>query len=140
MICKKIGEDYYNGTAKNIYLVYGTACKDAESRTTSNGVDYTTLNLALGQNEAGEAQYLSCTAWRDRAGELLSVHKRDAILAIGTISTTTKGDKTYTNFEVLWFAVSGGAVTGHAPPVPAGVGVPVFVEDDDGEDGELPFD
>ena len=140
MICKKIGEDYYNGQAKNVYLVYGIACKDAESRTTANGKDYTTCNLALGQDDKGEQQYLSVSAWRDRAAELLSVHKRDAILALGTLSTSQKGDRTFTNLEVMWFAVSGGAVTAHAPEIPSGVGVPIFVEDDDDDpDGQLPF-
>jgi hypothetical protein len=140
MICKKIGEDYFNGSARNVWLVYGIATRDAESRSTANGKDYATLNLALGQDEKGEQQYLSCTAWRDRAKELLNVKKRDAVLAIGVMSTRQSGDKTYTNYEVLWFGVSGGAVAGDYSSIPpADVGVPVFAEDDGDDDGELPF-
>ena len=29
MIMKKIGEDFYNGTRKDVWLVYGTATRDA---------------------------------------------------------------------------------------------------------------
>ena len=137
MIMKKIGEDFYNGTRKDVWLVYGTATRDAEDRPV-NGTPHVTIGIALGQNENGEPKYLTVDAWRGRAADLKGVLKGDAILAIGTVETHEYNEKTYTNFNALWIGVSGGKTGDYASMLVLPGGVFVDVEDDD--DGELPFD
>lgn len=139
MILKKVGEDIYNGKSKNVYLVWGIATRDAEAK--GGDVPHYATGLALGEDSNGVKQYITVNAWRERAKDLKTVLKNDSLLVLGTVSSREYNGKTYTDLNAIFIAVSGGAVQDWATPavLPAGDGVPVFVVDDDDDDGELPF-
>ncbi len=137
MIMKKIGEDWYNGKATNVYLVYGVATRDAEDKTVNN--PHYRSGLALGQDAAGNPHYLDLDAWRECATDLKHIRKGDHVLAIGKVETREYNDKTFTSLNVMWVASSGAPIPHPvtSPPVNDPVFVPVDDEEDD--DGELPF-
>ena len=137
MIMKKIGEDYYNGKCRNVYLILGTATKDAEDK--SGSTPHVNVNLALGEDTNGEKKYIGVDGWRNRAADLRGIQKGDAVLAIGTVATREYNGKTYTNFDVMFACVSGGKAAEYAT-VSVSSGEGVFIPADDDEDeGELPF-
>lgn len=139
MILKKIGEDTYNGKSRSVYLVWGIATRDAETK--SGSVPHVAVGLALGEDSNGTKQYINVNGWRDRAKDLKGVLKNDSLLVIGTVNSREYNGKTYTDLDAMFAAVSGGTLAEWTSPTPinAGDGVPVFVEDDDDDDGELPF-
>lgn len=139
MIMKKLGEDFFNGKAENVYLVYGVATRDATDKTV-NKPHYSSA-LALGQDADGIAHYLDLDAWRDRATDLKGIRKGDHVLALGKLETREYNDKTFTSLNVMWVSASGAPLP--VPSTARHVIEPVFVPIDDDEeesdDGELPF-
>ena len=148
----KIGYDWLNGQKKDIYLLVGTACRDAEVKMLSGGEKCVCkVSVAAGQKQNTETMFIAVNAWNRRAKMLTGCRKADTVLAIGPITQREYNGKTYSNMDADFVVVAGensgtegnfAAVAEMAKSVATSYQPNVSAADwqeMDGEDDELPF-
>lgn len=143
----KIGTDYLNGQPRAIYLLVGTACRDAEVKMLSGGEKCVNkVSVACGQKKNSESIFVTVNCWNRKAKLLNSCRKGDQVIAVGPINQHEYNGKNYSNMDAEFASVaslSAGDLSALAERA-AGSGVsPVNVsaadwEEVDGDD-ELPF-
>lgn len=139
----KIGKDYYNGTATDVYLMQGNATRDAETKEVG-GHSLATVGIAAAKAADGSAMYVNLNGWRDRAQEVASIRKLDSVLAIGKLKSREHNGNTYYDLDTDFVALSGAGLAGAISKTVAGnagTGTSTSFLDElqDIGDGELPF-
>lgn len=137
----KIGKDYYNGHSSDIYLLQGTATRDAEIRSEKAPAK---VGIAVAKAEDGSTLFVDLNGWRDRKPEVAAIRKLDSVLAIGTLSTREYNGATQYSLDANFVAVSGSGIGAALPSSAAGnagTGTSASFLDElqDIGDGELPF-
>ena len=141
----KIGHDYYNGQRYDIYLVVGTACRDAEVKLFSDGEKRVCkVSVAAGKRQNTETIFARLNAWNRKSPMLSNAKKGDAVLAIGGMKTSEYNGKTYIDIDCEFAQIAGasGSIDRLAAAVNANFPTNVSAEDFeelDGEDEDLPF-
>lgn len=135
----KLGDNYYKGEQKPIFLIQGVAVKDAEERPV-NGMPHSRVAVSIGHDADGNSLYITVNGWRDRSNDVSVVRKMDSIIAVGRMDTRMYGDKEYQDLDADFICVSGGRPRKHSrdtgrPAVP----IEEFVPVDEEEAGNLPF-
>lgn len=94
----------------NFSVLQGNLCNDPELKTTPNGVDVTTVDLAVsrdykGQDGNRETDFFKIVAWRGTAGFLAKNFKKgQQIIVSGKLQTrkyTTQDGQKRTAFELI---------------------------------------
>ena len=145
----KIGSDYYKGKETPVYLVSGTATRDAEGKNAGDK-KLSTVGIAASKKKNEETVYINVNGWRARYRDVLAIRKLDSILAIGTLKEREYNGKKYYDLDADFVCKSGAGLSAvaasaeeSAPPEycpdepPVGTGGDGFAELE--EDGELPF-
>ena len=146
----KIGTDFFKGRETPVYLMAGTATRDAETRAAGSNA-LASVGIAAVKKKDGTTVYVNLNGWRNHVREVAAVRKLDSIIAVGTLKEREYNGKKYYDLDADFVCRSGAGLTvggeaGDLPGVfPAGAPVDVGAEDfNDGfaeieEDGELPF-
>ena len=136
----KLGNTYYNGKARPVYLLQGNAIRDGEDAPV-NGKDHAKVSVAAARTEDDKTVFVTVNGWRDRAAEVASIQKMDSVLVIGVLKKREYNGNFYYDMDADFVAISGSRI-GHSstaqsyssPALPE----QEFAELDD-DDGELPF-
>ena len=136
----KLGNTYYNGKARPVYLLQGNAIRDGEDAPV-NGKDHAKVSVAAAQTEDNKTVFVTVNGWRNRAAEVASIQKMDSVLVIGVLKKREYNGNFYYDMDADFIATSGSRI-GHSsatqsyssPALPD----QEFAELDD-DDGELPF-
>lgn len=143
----KIGHDFYNGQKKDLYLLVGTACRDAEVRLIGDGEKRVCkVSVAAGKRQNTETVFVTLNAWNKNASWLSNVHKSDRCLAVGSIKTSEYNGKNYQDMDVEFVSVCAAPgdlqrlaqAAAAVPSPPPNVTAEDWAELED-EDEELPF-
>lgn len=142
----KIGRAYYNGEERTIFLLQGTATRDAEYAPL-NGKPHTKVSVAAVSNSDESTTYVTVNGWRDRADQVGAVQKGDSILAVGALKKREYNGRDYYDLDADFVAVSGAGLSdrsrraeAYASPRPqSAAGGSGFADMDDVDDGDLPF-
>lgn len=134
----KIGQTVYNGKPQSVYLMQGSATRDAEDKPV-NGRDHAVVGVAAAQDSAGNTVYVNLNGWRGSYPHVLAVRKGDSILAVGTLKQREYNGRTYYDLDADFVAKSGAGFSdaGFGGGGGDGAPAPEFYEEED--DGQLPF-
>lgn len=143
----KIGKRYYSGNEQGIYLLQGTATRDGEVSDVGDK-PHAKVSIAAGETADGDTIFVTLNGWRDMAGQVAFIRKRDSVLAIGRFTKREYNGKTYYNLDADFVCVSGAGINAVSDDQPRRVEKPAtvrepeergFTELDDVDDGDLPF-
>lgn len=144
MALYKIGTHYYDGGSAPVYLMQGTAVRDAEW-CPIKGKDHAKVSIVAKTNEDGSTMYVNLNGWRGRAADVAAIQKLDSILAIGVLKKRNYNERDYYDMDADFLCLSGSGLNrmvSNDRPAPDYAGAPAgFTEldEDDEGDGELPF-
>lgn len=137
----KIGKEYYNGNEQQIYLMQGSATRDAEDKH-AGGHALAVVSIAAQSAQDGSTTYVTLNGWRSLAAVVRDIRKGDSVLAVGRLKQREYNEKTYWDMDADFISVSGS----HLPPesfrhsgAPVTVSAADFNDISDEEDGKLPF-
>lgn len=106
MAMLKIGKEYFNNQERPVFLLTGTAVRDAESAPV-NGKDHTKVSIAAAKDADGNSLYVTLNGWRTNAGNVLAIKKLDNVLAVGQLKTSEYNGRTYYDMDVELIVKSG---------------------------------
>lgn len=132
----KIGERSYNGRTSAVYLLQGTAVRDAENKPV-RGAAHAAVSVAAVEKEEGTT-YVTLNGWRSRADDVTAIRKQDSVLAIGALKTREYEGRTYYDLDADFVVRSGAGLGGGEDYMPPSTDrYDEILPDDD--PGELPF-
>lgn len=138
----KLGKTYYNDEERTVYLLQGTATKDAEWAPV-NDKPHAKVSIAAQTGPDGETIYVNLNGWRDRAEQVAEIAKRDSVLAVGVLKRREYNGKLYYDLDADFVALSGAGLIdreGASPRQAPASGTSAEFEDmGDVDDGDLPF-
>ena len=91
----------------NVVSIEGRLVKDAEVKTTPNGISVSTFSIAVSRdykNSNGEydSDFFDCVAWRNNAERISKYfHKGDGVGIVGRLQTRTYKDKNGVNRKAI---------------------------------------
>ena len=105
----KIGASYYNGKATPVYLIYGYATRDAETKD-AGGKELASVSIAADEGENGDRTYVTLKGWRNNAPLVRGIKKADCVLAIGRLTSNSYNDRVYLDLDVDFVAKNGAGI------------------------------
>lgn len=142
---KDIGTDYFKGREYKYFLLFGNAIKDGAVNLTSTGKKIGKVSVKAGENKDGTADFISVTAWEEKADQYAAIRKGDTVLAIGQLREREYNGRIFRDLNAEFIAVNAklsklGIEPAAAPAEPAFEPVQQnFVDISADDDGELPF-
>ena len=139
MALLKLCKQWYGDKSKDIYLLQGTAARDAEDAPVG-GKDHAKVSIAAVQNQDGTTVWVNLNGWRDRAADILNIRKGDSVFAIGAFSQREYNGKAYYDMDADFLSISGTGIVAtpryeaEAPELPP-MEFPTLTD----EDEKIPF-
>lgn len=137
MALLKLGTTKYGEHKLNVYMLQGKAVRDAETKETSTGKEFSKVSILAFETDDG-ATFVSLTGWRDMSDTIGKIRKGDQILAIGSLSARDYNEKKYYDLSADFCCLNGAGLTA-ATSRAVTSSEPAFIELDDEEESDLPF-
>lgn len=135
----KLDTTYYKGKASDVYMVCGSAGRDAEDKPVG-GKPHAVVSLPVKEKQDGTTMWINLNGWRNQYTAVAGIRKGDGVLAIGTLREREYNGRTYYDLDADFVAVSrlGGSADENRSALADRIGSAGFAAIDE-EDGELPF-
>lgn len=146
MILYSLGKSIVNDEPKDIYLLVGIACRDAEDKPVGNTA-HARVSVSAGKLPDGQTMYVTLNGWRAMQRSVLKIRKGQRVLAVGVFKEREWNGATYYDLDAEFVGTSGSRERANReyadgdverkPRAPQNETEFIDVEDD--EPGELPF-
>lgn len=135
----KVGTNHFRGQTYDVYMLSGTAGRDAENKPV-NGKDHATVSVACVEQQDGTTMWVSVNGWRELASAVLGARKGSAVFAIGQLKPREYNGKTYYDLDAEFVSVCGvsGGAAQKFTALESRIQAAGFADIAE-EDGELPF-
>lgn len=142
MALVKLGQTYYEGQARPIYLLQGNAVRDGEDAPVK-GKDHAKVSVAAATTQDGDTIFVNVNGWRFRAADVAAIRKMDSVLAIGVLKKREYNGNFYYDLDADFITTSGSGGGSSRKSDGGSFGSPDLPEQEFTEmpddDGELPF-